>query len=130
MFFSFQNRSSVKCTVHYHCHIVYYRIIPLWLTLIHSILFNVKYVHIIITISMLECKVWECDLCKRDGWMLFFYCILIYMPIWAQWFGLIKFCSILFYSILFYTPYTVMLLHIKFTMEKLKSSLFVLKFSF
>jgi drug/metabolite transporter (DMT)-like permease len=30
-------------------------------------------------------------------------CILIYMPIWAQWFGLIQFYSILFYSILFYS---------------------------
>jgi hypothetical protein len=36
-------------------HLIYYRVIPLWLTF-WSILFNVKYVHIIITISMLECK--------------------------------------------------------------------------
>jgi hypothetical protein len=32
MFFPFQNQStlsSVKCTVHYHYHIIYYRVIPL-----------------------------------------------------------------------------------------------------
>ena len=45
---------------------------------------------------MLECKAWECDLCKRDGWMflfILFYFILIMGPVTG--FGLIK---ILFYT--------------------------------